>query len=914
MSGQLLPAPSSGLPRLPVIQHPLSLLGDPETISLRGFSRAPSDTQSNRAPHAPEKGGLTPILAPLQLHIPEGVQIVASADPSKTRLPIFGQRADIGSRAESQVSLASSRSISISRPGTQLRTEVDELEYVFREKMRTGGYFTLRQMFKNNDPEGKAQVSRDVLLMLLTKFMGRFISSKQYHQLLFRLKLNDKAIIKFEELYAALRDPVPSGLPAWLDPVNRRQTERIMMTASQVHTQLKEKAKQRNYFHCYMVYHSRVGFLDLSNLIPQKNPEGAARILAPEFRNMLNQLGFFMEDEEFEKLWKRYDMDGSGVLKGDSFLKKLGIEFRNGSSNHIDVPEGQTRKVSKAQLERKTSLSIEKWLKDKFREGFKHMKEEFEKHDPQNIGKVEKEDFLSILEKFDLHLKKEHLNLFLARCGLENNLSGISYMDFLRNFQDRSDRGIIHKMLSNSKHKFHREGAISPASTLTAIEVKLANLFQSDFLALMATFQKIDKLERNVISQQEFQAAIESRFGLEITDEELERLLDRIPLDEDGNVRYLQFMAMFDSRRGVPSLFNEKSDDEEKIPKHLNAYSSTEDYDSRRTPKQLFKIIKNLLHKNYSAIEKEFEELDEMNSRRLTQENMYFLLKRFNINPEITLGEIRRLWQTLITNQDRTLDFLEFVRHFGFSPKSACFPNAKINPPKKGDSDFKIRSKKLNCDSDILVDRVRAKVELFWDDLKREFEELDPYHTGFVSKEEFKDILTELCVHLNEYECEMLTKKFAVNEDGCVSYVEFLQPFALRRQMWRNVNNMEAIMQGVGGEAYLSKSEAPPEALETLTARIRKQLKGEWKTLRRAFKKLDTDRSGYLSLPEFRSVLKLCNLILDEDEVFHIMSKYDQNLNGQIHYKSFLEEACKKRKKNLAMANHNVDSNVHYPH
>ncbi|XP_030048073.1 uncharacterized protein LOC115462198 [Microcaecilia unicolor] len=218
MSGHLLPVPSSGLPRLPVIQHPLSLLGDPETISLRGFSRAPCETQSNRAPHTPEKCGPAPILAPLQHNIPEGVQVIASADPSKTRLPIFGQRADIGSRAESQVSLASSRASSISRPGTQLRIEVDELEYVFREKMRTGGYFTLRQMFKNNDPEGKGQVNR--------------------------LKLNDKAIIKFEQLYAAIRDPVPSGLPAWLDPINRKQTERIMMTASQVHTQLKEKAKQ----------------------------------------------------------------------------------------------------------------------------------------------------------------------------------------------------------------------------------------------------------------------------------------------------------------------------------------------------------------------------------------------------------------------------------------------------------------------------------------------------------------------------------------------------------------------------------------------------------------------------------------------------------------------------------------------
>ncbi|KAJ7404757.1 hypothetical protein BTVI_71133 [Pitangus sulphuratus] len=36
------------------------------------------------------------------------------------------------------------------------------------------------------------------------------------------------------------------------------------------------------------------------------------------------------------------------------------------------------------------------------------------------------------------------------------------------------------------------------------------------------------------------------KFGVEITDEEFELLLDRIPLDEDGNVRFPQFTPRFD--------------------------------------------------------------------------------------------------------------------------------------------------------------------------------------------------------------------------------------------------------------------------------------------------------------------------------------------------------------------------------
>ncbi|XP_053314267.1 EF-hand calcium-binding domain-containing protein 6-like [Spea bombifrons] len=880
MSGRLLVAPGSSLPRLPVIEHPLSRLGDPDTLSLRGSRTGGTYLDEEEEAHfrqtlhtaSSSYSDKSLHLAPLKHQIPEGVQVTVASDSSKTRLPIFGQRADIGSRAESRVSAASSRSSSVSKPGTLSRIEVDELEHVLREKVKSGGYYSLRQLFKNNDPEGKGQVNRDVLLMMLSKFLGRLISSRNFQQLLLRFKLNEKSIITFDELYSVIRDPIPSGRPTWLDPINRRSENKAQMTASQVHAQL--KTKQR--------------FLDFADVVSQKKPDGAAAILPPELRNILEQIGFHMEDTEFDKLWNRYDVDGTGAIKAQTLLKKLGKEIQNHSSDNVGK-KGESRQMSKAELERKVSLSIEKWLKDKFREGFRNMKEEFEKHDPQRIGKVEKGDFIEVLGKFGLNLKDEHLNLFLARCGLGDSLSGISYIDLLRNFQDRSDKGITHKILSNPKHRFHREGAISPSSTLTAVEAKLTNLFQADFLALLATFEKIDKFSRNVISQQEFRAAIESRFGVEITDEDFEQLLDRIPLDEDGNVQYPHFMAMFDSRRGVPSLFDEKS-------VYGSVFDLPEDkkHQSGRTSEQLFKIIKGLIHNSYADVEREFEGLDDMNSRRLTQETMYHLLKRFDIQPVVTRGEIRRLWNTLITNQDKTLDYLEFVRHFGYSPKSACYPNAKINPPKKGDGDFKIRSKKLNCDSDILIDNVRAKVEYLLDDLQKEFDDLDPYRTGFVSKEEFKDILTELCIHLNEYEREMLAKKFESNGDGRVSYIDFLKPFATRRQVWKTKTNMEAVMQSSQDEDVPPKAET--SGLGTLTSRMRKKLQGEWKTLRRAFRKLDMGSSGYLSLPEFRSVLKLCNFVLDEDEVFHIMSKYDQNMDGRINYKSFLEHTCMKEK------------------
>ncbi|XP_055487999.1 EF-hand calcium-binding domain-containing protein 6 [Leucoraja erinacea] len=895
--------PSHASVRLQHIPHPLSRLGEPETITVRGFSRA-GDKPDNEPPlrwpgpaggsarEPREKNGSRGCHS-LQ-HIPEGVEVAFGTDPGRPRMPVFGQRTDLESRSESRLSKGS-RISSTSRPGTQLRIEIDELEHLLREKVISSGYFAVKQLFKSNDPEGREQLNREVLLMVLSKFLGRFITPRQFHQLLLRFKLNERAIVKSDEFYAAAREPIPAGGSSWIDPLSR-PSDRAPVTASHVHSQLKEKVKQR--------------ILELPEILPQKNSEGPIRIIAPEFRNVLKQLGFHMEDEEFEKLWRRYDTDGLGVIKGDVLMRKLGADYRNrmrhnneGSArrsyDQISLEDsrifspGLARILSKTELERKASLDIEKWLKDKFREGYNLMKEAFEKYDIERTGKVLHRDFLSVLGTFGLHLKTEHLNLFLPRCNLENSKAGIKYIDFLKNFQDRSERGLPHKILNNPKHKFNNDGSVSLCSTMTAIEAKLTRLFQSDFLALLATFHKIDKLEMNVISQQEFRAAIESRFGVEITDEEFELLIDRIPLDEDGNIRYPQFMAMFDSRKGVSSLFDEKSvilPGQRGPPEEPFTGQLDKDRSYGRTSEQLFKIIKSLMYKQYQEVEREFEQLDEINSKRLNHETMYRLLKRFDICPEVTRGEIRRLWKTLITNQDKTLDFLEFVRHFGHSPKSACFPNAKISPPKKGDCDLRMRSKNLNCASDILVDNVRAKVDYLWDDLRKEFQELDPYRTGFTSTEEFKDILSELCINLNEYECEMLAKKFEVNGDGRVSYIDFLRPFAMRRQQVREGSNMLAVLQHPNSQF----TEQHGTGLNTVTDRLRQKLQGEWKPLRRAFKKLDSTSSGYLSLPEFRAVLKLCDLLLNEDEVYHIMTKFDENMEGKVNYKKFLEETYKK--------------------
>ncbi|XP_061196185.1 EF-hand calcium-binding domain-containing protein 6-like isoform X1 [Saccostrea echinata] len=917
---------------LPQIEHPLSRMGNPTNMDVRGVSRSGDRPLSHPTgrPLANEniytarkslsahgrdsRVASRQMMAPLPIEsIPEGVE-VTYGDPTKTRLPVFGQsnceakpgnRADMGSRMENGAppSRMSSR---LSQVSQQARLEIDEIETMLRQRIK-GSYYEIKKKFKDNDPEQKGNVSREAFYRILMTILNRNLSQNVFNRLMDRLGFKDKQIINYSEFFAYFHEAqAQNDYPRWMDPVQRMWPDKATMNSSQVHAQLKEKVRQK--------------FLDIADLIPQMNPGGTGRILKPEFRQMLNKLMFYMEDTEFEKLWKKYDPNNTGTVNGPQFLNALGIQLENGDERIKSPIQGPSsnRTPRKKEIERKQSLDIERWLKSKFREGCHQMQEAFEAKDSSNKGVVSFDDFLEVLAQFHLKLEKKLLAAFLSRCAVQAHRDGVPYRDFLHRFQDRSEIGMTHNILTNTKHRVNdRPASPSQVSSISGIEVQLMNMFQRDFLALLGTFKSIDKLGLNVISQEEFRAAIESRFNFHLQDDQFEAFVDRLPLDDDGNIKYADFMQQFDTKGKAKSLFDKEKDVDTsgppKVPSPIPEVGPPEmpegspvdrlvidepvmaDYAQvRRTPQELFKVIKDLMNRRFQDIERVFYELDEINSERLSQEMMYQLLKRFDIRPEVSRGEIRDLWKTFITNTDKTLDYHEFIRHFGFSKKSASFPNAKLNPPKRGDADYMIRSRKLNCAADMLEDSLRSKVDYMWEDLRKEFVDMDPYGTGYITREEFKDVLTELCVHLSEFEINKLSDKFDLKRDGRVSYIEFLKPFALRKQIWRHGNNMLSLLAHPQPELPIPDIVEPPQkGLHGITSKLRQKLAGDWKNLRRAFRKLDTKNDGYLSVPEFRSVLKLANVILDEDEVYHVLTQFDQNMSGKIPYEKFIDETFK---------------------
>ncbi|OCT71235.1 hypothetical protein XELAEV_18034213mg [Xenopus laevis] len=636
----------------------------------------------------------------------------------------------------------------------QIHLQAEELEYQLFDKLNSGGFYRLKSLFWSSDPEARGRVKRDALLVILTTFMGRYISERLFQDLLQRLHLGEQRVITFDGFYDRFKKEENRDPPEWLDP-HRRKHKATVKAAHHVHLELKDLANNR---HFELARHFSKDALNAS-----------------EFRAVLSKLGLEMTEREFPKLWNRYVGDGAQTLGMEELMSRLGdqdlklqekqpsplltaLEKVSGTEK-AQPPKTSRAALSNAGKERKLSLNIEKWLKEKFREGARAMMAQFLLYDPQKTGKVNKEEFLAVLEKFQLQLSSDQLGHFLARCGLDEAPTDVNYLQFLQTVQSRHRNGTANQA---ALHRGRKANSLRSQGTFVALEEKLEKIFHSDFNVLLSSFQCADSKKQKSISQRDFRAILQERFSIQITDEDFKCLLEKLPVDPHGGIKYLDFMDTFDCSSRSLSLCDEA--------------------------------------------------------------------------------------KTVVTETSR-------------KPKAT-----------KQTGDHKERSVE--------------QVEFLLDDVRAKFKELDPLSTGCVTREEFVDFLQDLNPDLTQYQCDTFADKFSTGQNR-VSYVQFLQPYQSGRSSFKQ-NQSEVPKREEKGK---SKDETVQQGLMSLTSVLRQKLSSvHWRNLHQACQKLDRNGTGLLHLRDFRSVLRLCNIVLDEDEIFRIMSHYDKDLAGKLDYNRLLSD------------------------
>ncbi len=220
-------------------------------------------------------------------------------------------------------------------PSTSRQPQVDIEEYyqLLKDKIRVN-YHEIKTKFRNADTEGKGGVTKEALAHILAAVFGQSkpLSHYSFLKLLEKMDLKNQQHIRFDHFTQALQVNKTESVSEWCDPIrgassaSSHKVDRSFRKNGYVMNILKENAKLRT--------------KEIVDLVG----DGSKKIFKPELLNYINGMSIKIETEEFEKLWKKFDSENYGFVKGNAFLKRLGVssESENNTKELMSFEDDQS--------------------------------------------------------------------------------------------------------------------------------------------------------------------------------------------------------------------------------------------------------------------------------------------------------------------------------------------------------------------------------------------------------------------------------------------------------------------------------------------------------------------------------------------------------------------------------------------
>ncbi|CAM9735983.1 unnamed protein product [Phaeothamnion confervicola] len=185
--------------------------------------------------------------------------------------------------------------------------------------------------------------------------------------------------------------------------------------------------------------------------------------------------------------------------------------------------------------------------------------------------------------------------------------------------------------------------------------------------------------------------------------------------------------------------------------------------------------------------------------------------------------------------------------------------------------------------------------------LRRAFREVDADRNGYVSRREFRRAVEALGIKLSDKDMAALQRALDTDGDGCIDYEEF-RVFAAGDDDDDDDGGGGSGGGGGGGSRGSSGGRKHPRGprerssvsvYADLKARLRKELRrvaavdGAPPNLRRTFREIDADNSGFVSRREFRRTVEALGVKLSDVDSAALMEALDTDGDGRIDYEEF---------------------------
>ncbi|XP_048865710.1 EF-hand calcium-binding domain-containing protein 6 isoform X2 [Brienomyrus brachyistius] len=744
-----------------------------------------------------------------------------------------------------------------------------------RIKAFHGDVFTaFRVMDKNRDGVISRQGFRNLhdSLMFVTK-------ETEYSRLLDLLGLRPGATLNFAEFNSLVQ--AGASTAALPHPATRPKRE----TCDQVLG--------------YLAWKARCGWPDMAKVLCRFIQNGQSIILKQDLKRLLYTYAMPFTPNEFDQLWLRYDEGGRGYIREAEFLEKMGVGPRKAGRGPErpspgecadEGPRGGSACPSAQALHTRVALH-------ELRMAMRHSDGD---HGPalvrQGEGKVE--ELLVPAQEHGCRGEDAQLGQQLNRMEIHLDDGPLSCMDAT----SMIDGGAAAESSRRQETPAATENAKGPSLENTMF--RLRELVTAAYEALHKAFSALDKSRRGNIQPWVFRRILD-HFCFRLTDQQFDHLMGRLMVDKwDGTVSWTAFLHIFllNGHEAAPA----RSEDVGKAVRRGARPLPASDILG-----QIRKVVSSRLH----AVAKDMADLDRAGSGVISKDDFRAICdRRFR---RLMSEQFQNLWNRLPVNSLGNLEYCEFLGSFGggeiegprsnggvavtgpstrgitstapgFRQRPKC-TSSSIRSSKPAEQTGRLCSSRerstplANCEW--AKCNLRSQMHASWREIHRRCREVDREQLGEVSMEQFKAIMEEPQLKSTPLEIQQLASEGGVLNGGMVSYPEFLRHFIVTPKAQSKPTFRRP-------QLHVSQTPMHPGVLsrQCVDAMLRMQgpIQQFWRGMRRNFVTLDRNRSGSISLQDFRKVLSRYGIDLSEEEFFHLCSFFDKNISGQIFYNDFL--------------------------
>lgn len=736
--------------------------------------------------------------------------------------------------------------------------------------------------------------------------MGLRMESVQFQELVKILGFRRPGL-NYSDFIEAFQDLKPTGMGKQLERAGNHyvgKTSLKYMTAQECYDQLQEQMRQ--------------GYASVRQAFYKIDDNHDGILNMDKFRRLLDSFMFIITDETFAELLKMFGLTKKSVLTYNEFCRRF--EVIDSSEGHPWLNSCHRFNETKTSAEM-AAEQVHECLFMKAQQTYQDMAKAFQHFDTDGSGIIRKKHLRSVLYKFILPISEAEFNKLWAMYDTDNK-GFISHQDFAKRMgmggsfapgdntglqgtsnglhDENDDNLLAHHQYQQALHDELTLNQVEYSKLLTAkqVEQELKDRFREYFADFDRGFKQLDRNRDGYITLNDLKRQL-YQLNYFLDEQQFLQLLERldVPVINNNKLSYFDFLHSIDDGR-ASKYNNRKNEGEPEI------WLSFDDL----TPEKAAVKLKERVTQCYDSLLAAFKAFDRQQTGmiklldfRRTLDNFCFRLsdKQFRIGV-LTKCRISEPGSCFPT---KAVNWILFLQDFSL----------KTDPTLREWKDYVGKVAPLPLSNGELTlneieDRISEVAVARKQTLQQAFTEIDYAKILVVSKDDFREILNQNVMRLNDDQFNRLWAKQSVNDFSNLDYNEFMRRYSSADYV-KTINDdiitiaPEEIRpstaltppcdeQSPRSPSRLSSGDGgdSPLLLEKLTDDdLKNVVYKNWQEIQKECKRLDPNSTGIITSDKFVGILDKFGLMLSLEDARELMTKYDIGGNaGKFSYGEFL--------------------------